>query len=80
MYQDSVIFVSALPIPIVTYDSIVYPFNPEVWGFMFACIIAQFLLLQAMQYCKVSGIPNDFEYLYEGAHTITSLTMNIFET
>ena len=70
MYQISVILISALPTPIVTYDSIVYPFNQEVWSFTYACIIAQFLLLQAMQYiyCKVSGTPNHIEYLYGGAY------------
>ena len=61
---------SALPIPIVTYDSISYPFDPQVWGFTFACIIAQFLMLQAMQYiwCIVSGTPNQIEYIYGGAY------------
>ena len=69
MYQDSTILMSALPIPIVTYDTIVYPFDQEVWNFTSACIILQFLMLQAMQYiyCKVSGTPNHINYLYEGA-------------
>ena len=68
MYEDTDLLMSALPIPIVTYDSIVYPFDQQVWGFMFTCIIAQFLLLQAMQYlyCKVSGTPNCLEYIYAG--------------
>ena len=68
MYEDSGILLSALPIPIVTYDAIVYPFDQQVWSFMFACVIAKFLLLQAMQYlyCKVSGTPNDMEYIYAG--------------
>ena len=70
MYHESTILLSALPIQIVTYDSIVYPFDNQVWGSLFASIIAQFLLLQAMQYvyCKVSGIPNSIEYLYGGAY------------
>ena len=61
---------SALPIPIVTYDSIVYPFDLPVWGFTFACIFAQLLMLQAMQYlyCKASGTPNHSEYLYGGTY------------
>ena len=68
MYQDSVILMSAQPIPIVTYDSIVYPFDLPVWGFTFACIFAQLIMLQAMQYlyCKASGTPNNREYLYGG--------------
>ena len=72
MYQDSVILMSALPEPIVTYDSIVYPFDHQVWGFTFACIISQFLLLQVMQYvyCKVSGTPNHIEYIYGGAYYV----------
>ena len=70
MYQESLILLSTLPIPIVTYDSIVYPFDKQVWGFTIVCIIGQFLLLQAMQYvyCKVSATPNHIEYLYEGAY------------
>ena len=70
MHQISLILVSALPIPIVTYDSIIYPFDQEVWSFTLACIITQLLLLQAMQYiyCKVSGTLNHIEYLYEGAY------------
>ena len=46
MYHESGVLLSAMPIPIVTYDSIVYPFEQRVWGFTFASIIAQFLLLQ----------------------------------
>ena len=70
MYEDSGILLSALPIPIVTYDAIVYPFDQQVWSFMFACVIAKFLLLQAMQYiyCKVYGTPNNVEYVYAGIH------------
>ena len=73
MYQESLILISALPIPIVNYDSMIYPFDQEVWGFTFACIIAQFLLLQAMQYvyCKVSGTPNHIEYVYEGVYGLS---------
>ena len=70
MYQRSMILLSARPIEIVTYDSIVYPFNLQVWGFTLACIICQFFLLQAMQYvwCKVTGTPNQIEHIYQGAY------------
>ena len=70
MYQVPHILASARPQPIVTYDSIVYPFDIQVWGFTFACIIAQFILLLIMQYVwsKVSGRPNNIEYVYEGAY------------
>ena len=68
MYDLPSILASARPKPIVTYDSIVYPFDLHVWGFTFACIMAQFLLLQVMQYvwCKVSGTPNNINFIYEG--------------
>ena len=70
MFQESGILMSALPRPIVTYDSIVYPFDQLVWGSTFACIIAQFLLLQVMQYvyCKASDTPNHIEYVYSGVY------------
>ena len=69
MYDRPYILASARPKPIVTYDSIVYPFDLQVWGFTFACIMTQFLLLQVMQYvwCKNSGTPNKINYIYEGA-------------
>ena len=50
MYNVPFIMGSGIPKPIVTFDSIVYPFDLQVWGFTFACIITQFLLLQLMQY------------------------------
>ena len=70
MYHESGVLMSAMTIPIVTYDSIVYAFEQRVWGFTFASIIAQFLLLQAMQYIysKVSGTPNNVEFIYAGIH------------
>ena len=68
MYQSVQILASARPKPIVLYDSIVYPFDFVVWGFTFACIMAQFSLLQVMQcvWCKVSGTSNHINYIYEG--------------
>ena len=70
MYDDVIRLVSALPMPIVDYGSITYPFDQYVWGFTFACIIAQFLILQAMQYIysKVSDTPNKLDYFYGGAN------------
>ena len=70
MYQQELIFGSAKPQKIVSYDSIVYPFELKVWVFTIASIMAQFLLLQAMQHawCKVTGSPNYIDYIYEGAN------------
>ena len=70
MYHRPQILASARPKPIVTYDSIVYPFDLQVWGFTFACIITQFLLLQIMQcvWSKISGMQNRTDYIYEGAY------------
>ena len=69
MQEFTQILASARLKPIVTYDFIVYPFNLEVWEFVLGCILAQFSLLQIMQYvwCKVSGKPNLIDYIYEGA-------------
>ena len=70
MYQQELIFGSAKPQKIVSYDSIVYPFELKVWVFTIASIMAQFLLLQAMQHvwCKVTASPNYINYIYEGAN------------
>ena len=77
MYQQELIFGSAKPQKIVSYDSIVYPFELKVWLFTIASIMAQFLLLQAMQHawCKVTGSPNYINYVYEGANEKSSKHM-----
>ena len=68
MFESDLIVQSARPKPIVSYDSIVYPFDTYVWIFTFACIMAQFFLLQIMQsvWCKVSGTSNQIDFIYEG--------------
>ena len=70
MHLQPRFIVSAKPTPIVTYDTIAYPFGLQVWGFTFACIMTQFILLQVMQYvwCKISDGPNHIDYIYEGAY------------
>ena len=82
MHHQPRLIVSARPKPIVTYDTIVYPFELEVWGFTFACIMTQFILLQVMQYvwCKLSDRPNHIDYIYEGAShgLIYNQPINIF--
>ena len=44
MYDDPSILGSARPKPIVTYDSIVYPFDLQVWSFTFACIMTVLII------------------------------------
>ena len=79
MYQEQLILGSASAEAIVTYDSIVYPFDLQVWVLTFACIITQFILLQVMQYvwCKISDSPNHIDYIYEGAYHGTTHTQNL---
>ena len=68
MFESDLIVESARPKPIISYDSIVYPFDTYVWIFTFACIMAQFFLLQIMQalWCKVSGTSNQIDFICEG--------------
>ena len=72
MYQNDWILATARPKQIITYDSIVNPFELEVWILTIACIITQFLLLQVLQHvwCKVSGTPNQIEHIYGGAYFV----------
>ena len=80
MYQQPYMLASALPKRIVTYDSIVYPFEWQVWSFTFACIMTQFLLLQVMQYvwCKVSDTAQKIEHIYEGAYSVLINNKHIY--
>lgn len=59
---------SQKPKEIVSYLTIITPFDKYVWLFMMGCICAQFLLLVQMQhlYSYMTGtkVPKDF--IYEG--------------
>ena len=68
MYSSDEFLLSQRPKEIISYDTIVIPFDKYVWLFMLGCMCAQFLLLVKMQYLYSSltgkGSPKDF--IYEG--------------
>ena len=69
MYVHEEILASQRPKEITTYDAIIIPFDIYTWCFTFGCIIAEFLLLIAMQniwsYMKGTNNPDDF--IFEGS-------------
>lgn len=56
------------PKEIISFDSIIIPFDKYVWIFTFVCICAQFLLLVIMQhlYSHLTGMKYTNDYIYEG--------------
>ena len=62
---------SRKPNQIISYDTIVIPFDRYTWLFTVGCIVAQFLFLVAMQYLysKATGTKNPNDFIYEGTRT-----------
>ena len=59
---------SQKPISITTYDTIIIPFDKYVWVFTICSIIAEFILLIAMQnvWSFMTGTNNPDDFIFEG--------------
>ena len=68
MYAEEVIMASQKPMEVTTYDTIIIPFDKYVWLFTICCIIAEFMLLIAMQnvWSYVTGTKNPDDFIFEG--------------
>ena len=68
MYMHQNLLASQKPKEIASYDTIVIPFEKNMWFATFGCIIAQFLLLVVMQllWSHVSGTSNPEDFMFEG--------------
>ena len=68
MYEQRYIFASGQPRVIVSYSTILDPFDVYVWGFTVSMIIAEFILLLVMQnlWSILQANPNPRDYIYEG--------------
>ena len=68
MYSDEVFIATKRPEAIASYDAIVIPFDRYVWFFTFGCIVAQFVLLVAMQnlWSILTDTSNPKDFLFEG--------------
>ena len=75
MYEHQFIITSGQPREIVSYNSILDPFDAYVWGFSVSIIIAEFILLIVMQnlWSIVSAKPNPHDYIYQGFGTYFQL-------
>ena len=77
---------SQKPISITTYDTIIIPFDKYVWVFTICSIIAEFILLIAMQnvWSFMTGTNNPDDFIFEGGFfpfLIGSvISMNKFQT
>ena len=68
MYMHQNLLASQKPKEIASYDTIVIPFEKNMWFATFGCIIAQFLLLVVMQllWSRASGTSNPEDFIFEG--------------
>ena len=68
MYVHQGVMLSGKPREIISYDTVVYPFDMYVWVFTFSMIIAQFGLLIIMQnlWSNLSGKANPWDYIFQG--------------
>ena len=69
MYVHEEVLSSQRPKEITTYDTIIIPFDIYTWCFTFGCIIAEFLILIAMQniWSYMKGTNNPEDYIFEGS-------------
>ena len=65
-------FTSKLPKPIITYDTLTYPFDYYIWGITVAFTIGIFVILAAFQkiWAYASKEPNPPEWLFQGIENI----------
>ena len=68
MYERQVLMMSRRPRPIVSYDTIIHPFDYQTWLFTFTLIIVEFILLLLMQklWSQVSGKPGPSDHVFQG--------------
>ena len=68
MYMYEFPISSKKPEPIVTYDTLIYPFDYYTWGFILVFTPATFLILAMFQvvWKYASGEPYPSEWLYQG--------------
>ena len=68
MYMYEFLISSKRPEPIVTYDTLIYPFDNYTWSFILAFTPATFVILAMFQvvWKYASGEPNPSEWLYQG--------------
>ena len=71
MYVHQLLITTGQPKEIVSYDTIVYPFDIYVWGFAGGTIIVVFILLMVMQnlWSIIVEEQNPRDYLYQGCHS-----------
>ena len=63
MYRSAELLLSQKPKEVISYDTIVIPFDKYLWFFMLGCMCAQFLVLVKMQQLYSSFLKN---FIYEG--------------
>ena len=68
MYRSAELLLSQKPKEVISYDTIVIPFDKYLWFFMLGCMCAQFLVLVKMQqlYSSVTGKAFLKNFIYEG--------------
>ena len=72
MYESPFFMFSRKAREIVSYDTIIYPFDNYVWACTWCMIISQFILLLFIQnmWSIASGKPNPQDYIFQGSNEV----------
>ena len=72
MYDYPYSMFSQKPREIVSYDTLIYPFDNYVWAFTWCMIISQFVLLLFIQnmWSIASGKSNPQDYIFQGSNEV----------
>ena len=82
MYEQQVWMMSGKPRSMVSYDTIIHPFDYQTWLSTFILIFVEFILLLVMQniWSYASGKPRPPDYIFQGFNVATkSRFMNSYE-
>ena len=72
MYEHPYIMISRKLREIVSYDTIIYPFDNYTWALTMCMITMQFILLVSIQnvWTLASGKPNPQDYIFQGSKEV----------
>ena len=80
MYMYNFVFLSKVPLPIVTYDTLIYPFDYFIWSFCATFTLVMFMVLATFQgvWAYASGESNPVGWLFQGIFLCKLLTPGDF--
>ena len=71
MYVYELVLSSRKPEEIASYDTLIYPFDSYIWGFIIGATLVTFMVLLTMQklWNNIYGKTLTFDHIFKGINT-----------